>query len=83
MVKNIYPKIGGRRRPAHEESDQLSITMEIIKSDENLAVVKAVTSTMNGNFPGFGILSVEMDPSIAPAIWLLPAWPCGTWGRLI
>jgi phage repressor protein C with HTH and peptisase S24 domain len=31
MVKNIYPKIGGRLRLAHEENDQLSITTEIIK----------------------------------------------------
>jgi hypothetical protein len=68
MVKNIYPKIGGRLRLAHEENDQLSITTEIIKYDENLAVVKAVTSTMKGNFPGLGMASVERDHSIAPAI---------------
>jgi hypothetical protein len=35
-VKNIFPKIGGRLRLAHEENDQLSITTEIIKYDENL-----------------------------------------------
>jgi len=29
MVKNIFPKIGGRLRLAHEENDQISITMEI------------------------------------------------------
>ena len=29
MVKNIFPKIGGRLRLAHEENDQLSITTEI------------------------------------------------------
>ncbi len=37
MAKNIFPKIGGRLRLAHEENDQLSITTEIIKYDENLA----------------------------------------------
>jgi hypothetical protein len=68
MVKNIYPKIGGRLRLAHEENDQLSITTEIIKYDENLAVVKAVTSTNKGSFPGLGMASVERDRSIAPAI---------------
>ena len=68
MVKNIYPKIGGRLRLAHEENDQLSIATEIIKYDENLAVVKAVTSTMKGSFPGIGMASVERDHSIAPAI---------------
>ena len=68
LVKNIYPKIGGRLRLAHEENDQLSITTEIIKYDENLAVVKAVTSTNKGSFPGLGMSSVERDRSIAPAI---------------
>ena len=37
FVKNIFPKIGGRLRLAHEDNDQLSITTEIIKYDENLA----------------------------------------------
>jgi hypothetical protein len=68
MVKNIFPKIGGRLRLAHEENDQLSITTEIIKYDENLAVVRAITTTMKGNFPGLGMASVERDRSIAPAI---------------
>jgi hypothetical protein len=49
MVKNIYPKIGGRLRLAYEANEQLSIITEIIKYDENLAVVKAVTSTMKGS----------------------------------
>jgi len=48
MVKNIFPKIGGRLRLAHEENDQLSIATEIIKYDENLAVVRAITTTMKG-----------------------------------
>jgi hypothetical protein len=68
MVKNIFPKIGGRLRLAHEENDQLSIATEIIKCDENLAVVRAITTTMKGNFPGLGMASVERDRSIAPAI---------------
>jgi hypothetical protein len=40
---------------------------EIIKYDENVAVVRAIT-TMKGSFPGFGMASVERDLSIAPAI---------------
>jgi hypothetical protein len=68
MVKNIFSKIGRRLRLAHEENEQLSITTEIIKYDENLAVVRAVTTTMKGNFPGLGMASVERDRSIAPAI---------------
>ena len=49
-VRNIFPKIGGRLRLANEENDQLSITTEIIKYDKNLAVVRAITTTMKGNF---------------------------------
>jgi hypothetical protein len=30
MVKNIFPKIGGRLRLAHEENDHLSVTTEIV-----------------------------------------------------
>jgi hypothetical protein len=33
MVRNIFPKIGGRLRLAHEENDQLSISREITKYD--------------------------------------------------
>ena len=58
-MKNIFPKIGGRLRLAHEENDQLSITTEIIKYDENLAVVRAVTTAAKGSFPGLGIAGVE------------------------
>jgi hypothetical protein len=68
IVKNIFPKIGGRLRLAHEENDQPSITTEIIKYDENLAVVRATSTTMKGSFPGLGMASVERDSSIAPAI---------------
>ena len=48
MVKNIFPKIGGRLRLAHEENDQLSIATEIIKGDENLAVVRAYSDPLIG-----------------------------------
>lgn len=67
-VKCVFPKIGGRLRLAHEENEQLSISTEIVRYDEVIAVVKAVTSTMKGSFPGFGMASVERDSSIAPAI---------------
>jgi len=65
MVKNIFPKIGGRLRLAHEENDQLSVTTEIIKYDENLAVVRAITTTTKGNFPGIGMASVVGGHTIA------------------
>ncbi|MFH1950810.1 MAG: hypothetical protein ABIL06_04245, partial [Pseudomonadota bacterium] len=67
-VKSIYPKVGGRLRLAHEDNEQMSITTEIIRYDENIAVVRAVTTTSKGSFPGIGMASAERDHSIAPAI---------------
>jgi len=67
-VKNIFPKIGGRLRLAHEENEQLSISTEIVRYDEAIAVVRATTTTMKGNFPGLWMSSIEKDHSIAPAI---------------
>ena len=67
-VKNIYPKVGGRLRLAHEENEQLSISTKIFKYEEGIAVVMAVTTTMKGDFPGYGMASVERDKAIAPAI---------------
>lgn len=67
-VKSIHPKIGGRLRLAHEDNEQLSITSEIVKYDETIAVVKAIASIRKGNFPGLGMSSVERDNTIAPAI---------------
>jgi hypothetical protein len=67
-VRTVYPKIGGRLRLAHEDNDNLSITTEIIKYDENIAVVRAVSTTTKGSFPGIGMSSTERDEKIAPAI---------------
>jgi hypothetical protein len=67
-VRTVYPKIGGRLRLAHEDNDNLSITTEIIKYDENIAVVRAVSTTTKGSFPGIGMSSTERDDKIAPAI---------------
>jgi hypothetical protein len=58
MVRNIFPKIGGRLLLAHEQNQQISITTEIIRYDESVAVVKTVTSTLKGSFPGIGMASV-------------------------
>jgi hypothetical protein len=68
LGKSIHPKIGGRLRLAHEQNQQISITTEVIRYDENVAVVRAVTTTMKGTFPGIGMASVERDHAIAPAI---------------
>ena len=67
-VINVYPKIGGRLRLAHEENEALSIETDVIKYDENIAVVCAVSTTVKGSFKGIGMASVERDQKIAPAI---------------
>jgi len=67
-VKSVHPKIAGRLRLAHEDNEHLSITSEIVKYDGNIAVVKVVSTTAKGSFPGLGMASVDRDNSIAPAI---------------
>ena len=67
-VKTAYPKVGGRLRLAHEENEKLSIATEVIKYDESIAVVSAISTTEKGSFKGIGMASVERDMKIAPAI---------------
>jgi len=67
-ITNVYPKIGGRLRLAHEENEALSIETDVIKYDENIAVVCAISTTAKGCFKGIGMASTERDQKIAPAI---------------
>ena len=68
VITRPYPKVGGRLRLAHEENGSLSISTEIIRFDENVAVVKAEATTPKGNFSGLGMASLDRDQQIAPAI---------------
>ena len=68
VVTRPYPKVGGRLRLAHEENGSLSISSEIIRYEENVAVVKARATTSKGTFNGLGMASLERDQQIAPAI---------------
>jgi hypothetical protein len=68
VVTRPYPKVGGRLRLAHEENGSLSISTEIIRYDENVAVVRALATTKKGYFNGLGMASLERDERIAPAI---------------
>jgi hypothetical protein len=68
VVTRPYPKVGGRLRLAHEENGNLSISSEIIRYEENVAVVKARATTSKGTFNGLGMASLERDQQIAPAI---------------
>jgi len=68
VVTRPYPKVGGRLRLAHEENGNLSISTEIIRYEENVAVVRALATTKKGYFNGLGMASLERDQQIAPAI---------------
>jgi hypothetical protein len=63
-----FPKIGGRLRLAHEDNQALSIETEIVRYDDQTAVVCAVAKTAKGSFKGIGMASVQRDEKIAPAI---------------
>ena len=63
-----FPKIAGRLRLAHEANETLSIETEIIRYDEKIAVVVAVSKTSKGSFKGIGMASIERDQKLAHAI---------------
>ena len=44
-TKTPHPKVGGNLRLANEENGSLKITTEIIRYDEQIALVKALTTT--------------------------------------
>jgi hypothetical protein len=67
-VSNPFPKIAGRLRLAHEANEALSIETEIIRYDEKIAVVVAVSTTSKGSFKGIGMASIERDQKLAHAI---------------
>jgi len=67
-VSNVYPKVGGRLRMAHEANDAINIETEIIRYDGSLAVVVATCQTLKGSFKGIGMSSADRDPKINPAI---------------
>jgi hypothetical protein len=65
---NVFPKVAGRLRLAHEQNDSLSISTEVIRYDESIAVVRATCTTSKGTFSGIGMASMDRDRKIAPAI---------------
>ena len=68
VVTRPYPKVGGRLRLAHEENGNLNISTEIIRYEDDVAVVRALATTKKGYFNGLGMASLERDQQIAPAI---------------
>ena len=58
--------MAGRLRLAHEANEALSIETEIIRYDEKVAVVVAVSKTSKGSFKGIGMASIERDQKTCP-----------------
>jgi hypothetical protein len=67
-VESCFPRVGGRLRLAHEQNDRLGIETEVIRFDENCAVVKATVTTMKGAFCGFGTASAQRDQRLADSL---------------
>ena len=67
-AENYFPRVGGRLRLAHEQNDQLGIQTDVIRFDENLAVVKATVATQKGSFCGFGTASAQRDARLADSL---------------
>jgi hypothetical protein len=67
-LESYFPRVGGRLRLAHEQNDQLGIQTDVIRFDENLAVVKATVATTKGSFCGFGTASAQRDARLADSL---------------
>lgn len=67
-IENYFPRVGGRLRLAHEQNDKLGIQTDVIRFDENLAVVKATVATTKGSFCGFGTASAQRDARLADSL---------------
>ncbi|MGO9120990.1 MAG: hypothetical protein ACLQPD_25690 [Desulfomonilaceae bacterium] len=63
-----FPIVGGRLRILHENNDKLSIRTEIIRLDNDYAVVKAAVENQKGKFDGTGTASVQRDAKLADSI---------------
>ena len=63
-----FPVVGGRLRILHENNDNLSIQTEIIRLDNDFAVVKAAVESQKGKFNGTGTASVQRDARLADSL---------------
>jgi hypothetical protein len=64
----IFPIIGGRLRILHEINDSLSIQTEIVRLDNDFAVVKAAVESKKGKFNGTGTASGQRDARLADSL---------------
>ncbi|MEW6532040.1 MAG: hypothetical protein AB1473_14475 [Thermodesulfobacteriota bacterium] len=63
-----FPVVGGRLRILHENNDNLSIQTEIVRLDNDFAVVKAAVANQKGKFNGTGTASVQRDAKLADSL---------------
>jgi hypothetical protein len=64
----IFPIIGGRLRILHESNDNLSVQTEIVRMDNDFAVVKATVESKKGRFNGTGTASSQRDARLADSL---------------
>ena len=63
-----FPVVGGRLRILHENNDNLSIQTEIIRLENDFAVVRAAIESKKGKFNGTGTASVQRDAKLADSL---------------
>jgi hypothetical protein len=63
-----FPVVGGRLRILHENNDSLSIQTEIIRLENDFAVVKAAVESQRGKFNGTGTASGQRDAKLADSL---------------
>ncbi len=63
-----FPVVGGRLRILHENNDSLSIQTEIVRLDNDFAVIKAVVESNKGKFNGTGTASIQRDAKLADSL---------------
>lgn len=68
LLIRTFPVVGGRLRILHENNDNLSIQTEIIRLDNDFAVVKAAVESHKGKFNGTGTASVQRDAKLADSL---------------
>lgn len=61
----VFPVVGGRLRLAHEASDKLSLSTEMMSWDGQYAVFRCSAVTEKGCFIGYGTSNAQRDSRLA------------------
>ena len=56
-----FPKIAGRLRLAHESSERIEVSSQILTDSDSRAVVKSIVKTDGGVFEGIGSANADED----------------------